>query len=135
MAWASSAWALHLQFQSGGLSHAGQSSVPEASLSAGSIRDVTQGDGLSKQQEQKHFSSCVPCVIAGRNLELLSQPVNMLQAAHPHHPLHTPQTTQRPPRPPYNCTVGSVLRSSMTVVRQTNRLLAVFPAETIWAII
>lgn len=39
------------------------------------------------------------------------------------------------PAPPYNCTVGSVLRSSMTVVRQTNRLLAVFPAETIWAII
>lgn len=98
--WASSAWALHLQFQSGGLSHAGQSSVPEASLSAGSSRDVTQGDGLSKQQEQKHFSSCVPCVIAGRNLELFSQPVNMLQAAHLHHPLHTPQTTQRPPRPP-----------------------------------
>lgn len=66
--WASSAWALHLRFRSGGLSHAGRRNMPEPSLTACSSRDAAQGDVLTKRWRQKSFSSCVPHAIAGAPL-------------------------------------------------------------------
>lgn len=66
--WASSAWALHLRFQSGGLSHAGRRNMPKPLLAACSSRDAAQGDVLTKRWRQKSFSSCVPHAIAGAPL-------------------------------------------------------------------
>lgn len=58
--WVSSAWALHLQFQSGGLNRVGQSNVPLALLSACSSRDATQGDVLTKGRNKGAFPVVFP---------------------------------------------------------------------------
>lgn len=71
-----------------------------------------------KRWEHESFSSCVPHEIARCRLEPLSRPVNGLKAAHLNHPLHL-----QPPKS--DCTLSQLLSSSLTVVHQINRHLAV----------